>query len=345
MNQIDFKRTLNPGKFAKRVLVIKLSSLGDFVMALGAARTVRETHPSARITLLTTPPYKGFAEKCPYFDVVETDGRPDGLRATRELIARIRKEKYDIVYDFQTSGRTANYFKALNLPGRKPPIWSGHAENCALKHDNPDRALMHPIDRLAEQLSDAGIGPEEGYTTQTAPMPRLDWIPEALNHRPSLQPAYFNLYDDYALIIPGASEHRAAKRWPAEQFGELAKMIAQEGLVPVVLGTKTEGPIAAAMQKIEPKLVNLVTRTDVFQIATLAASARFVVGNDTGPMHMATLAGAPGVALFASSESDPERAKPRGPKYVIAVHGVTLAEVSVRDVWQAVRALGVLSSR
>ena len=344
MSDIDFKKSLNPGVYAKRVLVIKLSSLGDFVLALGAARIVRQTHPSARITLLTTPPYKAFAEKCPYFDVIETDGRPDGIRATRELLGRIRKEKYDIVYDFQTSGRTANYFKALKLPGRKPPLWSGHAENCAFPHTNPDRAHMHTIDRLAEQLSDAGIGPDEGYTRATAPMPLLDWIPTALNNRPSLKPAYFNLHGDYALIIPGASEHRAAKRWPAEHFGALAKKIAEEGLTPVVLGTKTEGPIAHAMQRIEPKLVNLVTRTDVFQIATLAASARFVVGNDTGPMHMATLAGAPGVALFATSESNPEQAAPRGPKHVIVVHAPTLSEVSPRDVWQAVRALGVLSS-
>jgi len=342
MSEIDFKRSLNPGAYAKRVLVIKLSSLGDFVLALGAARVVRETHPAAQITLLTTPPYKAFAEKCPYFDIVETDGRPDGIRATRELIARIRKAKYDIVYDFQTSGRTANYFKALKLPGRKPPIWSGHAEGCALRHENPERAHMHTIDRLAEQLNDAGIGPEGGYTPETVPMPKLDWIPAALNHRPSLQPAYFNLHEDYALIIPGASEHRAAKRWPVESFGALATMIAEAGLIPVVIGTKTEGPIASAMQKIEPRLVNLVTRTDVFQIATLAASARFVVGNDTGPMHMATLSGAPGVALFATSESNPEQAAPRGPKHPVVVHGNVLSEVSPKDVWQMIRALGVL---
>ena len=46
---------VNPGASAKEVLVIKLSALGDFVLALGAMKAVREFHPSARITLLTTP--------------------------------------------------------------------------------------------------------------------------------------------------------------------------------------------------------------------------------------------------------------------------------------------------
>lgn len=339
-----FKRRVNPGTSAKRVLVIKLSALGDFMLALGAIKAVREAHPAARITLLTTPPFKSFAEKCPYIDTVETDGRPDGVRATRELIARIRKQKYNIIYDFQTSGRTANYFKALNLPGRKPPLWSGHAERSVFQHTNPDRAHMHTIDRLTEQLEEAGLGPEGGYPPDSIPMPDFSWIPSALGHRPSLTPAYFGIDSDYALIIPGASEKHPEKRWPANHFGEVARRIAETGLQPVLIGAVAEGHLAAAIQKAEPRVLNLVTRTDLFQIASLASKARFVIGNDTGPMHMATLAGAPGIALFATSVSNPDHAAPRGPNPVIVVHGPTLDEVTPSDVWQAVRALNVLSS-
>ncbi|HCE23951.1 MAG TPA: ADP-heptose--LPS heptosyltransferase, partial [Hyphomonas sp.] len=73
---------VNPGAKALNVLVIKLSALGDFVLALGAMKAVREMHPKARITLLTTPFFKEFAELCPYVDAVETDGRPDSMKAT-----------------------------------------------------------------------------------------------------------------------------------------------------------------------------------------------------------------------------------------------------------------------
>lgn len=332
----------NPGKDARRVLIIKLSALGDFVLALGAMRTVRETHPSARITLLTTPPYTGFAEKCPYIDIVESDGRPDGIGPTRELLKRIRKEKYDIIYDFHTSGRTANYFKALNMPGRKPPLWSGHAEKCAFPHQNPDRGGMHTIDRLGEQLCHAGIGPEKGYGVGGAPMPDLSWVGPALGNPPRLSPAYFSIDGPYALLIPGASAHREAKIWPSNHYASVAKHIADAGIKPVLLGGKAEGQIAAAIQKVEPRVLNLVTRTDLFQIVGLAKDALFVIGNDTGPMHMATLAGAPGVALFATSESNIAHASPRGPNAVIIVHGATLAEVGPHDVWQAIKSLGVL---
>jgi ADP-heptose:LPS heptosyltransferase len=71
----DYSPPPNPGDTLRRVLVIKLGAMGDFMQALGAFRVVRATHPSARITLLTTPPYEAFAKACPFFDIVEADGR------------------------------------------------------------------------------------------------------------------------------------------------------------------------------------------------------------------------------------------------------------------------------
>lgn len=331
----------NPGVKAREVLVIKLSALGDFILALGAMRAVREFHPSARITLLTTPPFEEFAKVMPYVDAVETDGRPEGLKPTAALIQRIKKAKYDVIYDFQTSGRTKNYFTAL-MRGGKAPLWSGHHEKAAFFHDNPARGSMHSIDRLAEQLEVAGVAPQGRWLGRSAPFPDLGWVRPKLGNTPRLNPAYFGLTPPYMLLIPGASEHREAKRWPVENYAALAKRIADAGIQPAIIGGKAEGLIAQEIVKREPRVKNLVTRTDLFQIVTLAETAVFVVGNDTGPMHMATLAGAPGIALFALTESNPDHSAPRGPKPVIVNAAPTLPELSVDDVWQSVRALGVL---
>ncbi|MEL6474377.1 MAG: glycosyltransferase family 9 protein [Pseudomonadota bacterium] len=337
-------RKQNPGSAAQRVLVIKLSALGDFVLALGAMRVIRDHHPSARLTLLTTPPYKAFAELCPYVDVVETDGRPEGVKATAALISRIRKEKFDIIYDLHTSGRTGNYFKALNMPLRTPPLWSGHAEGSAFFHDNPNRGSMHSIDRLSEQLEIAGVLEPGTTAAGRSPVPDLTWVTDQLGDRPSHQPEYFGLEEPYMLIIPGASAHREAKRWPAERYGELARRIADCGVIPAIIGGKAEGAIAQEIVRAEPRAKSLVTRTDLFQIVSLARRALFVVGNDTGPMHMATLSGAPGIALFATSESNPDQACPRQPdgSEAIVVKDAVLQQVRVDDVWQIVRALGTL---
>jgi len=333
---------VNPGASAKEVLIIKLSALGDFVLSLGAMKAVRETHPSARITLLTTPFFEEFGKICPYVDRVETDGRPEGMKATAALIQRIRKADYDIIYDFQTSGRTKNYFTALSRSG-KTPLWSGHHEKAAFFHDNAERGRMHSIDRLAEQLEVAGVPPEGRWLGTSAPFPDLSWVRHKLGDTPRLQPAYFSLEQPYMLLIPGASAHREAKRWPEENYAELASRVADAGIQPVIIGGKAEGPLAHEIVRREPRAKSLVTRTDLFQIVTLAEKALFVVGNDTGPMHMATLAGAPGIALFALTESNPDHAAPRGPKQPVIINSApTLKELSVDDVWQSVRALGLL---
>lgn len=327
---LEAARARNPGPKAKRILVIKLSALGDFMLALGAMKAVREFHPRAQITLLTTPMFRAFAEACPFVDRVEDDGRPSGLKATREMVKRLSAARYEVVYDFQTSsgGRTNNYFKLMS----PKPLWSGIAPKCAFPHDNPERVGMHSIDRLGDQLHWAGVFPPGGGSyADMPPMPDLSWISDALGHPPRLKPEYYGLSGPFMLLIPGASAHREAKRWPIDEYIELAEAIASTGVTPVVIGGKDEVELAQKLQRKVSAVKNLTTRTDLFQISTLAADAQFVVGNDTGPMHMATLTGTPGVALFATDESNIDHACPRG-SHVVVAHAPTLDQVRARGV-------------
>ena len=320
----------NPGNAAARVLIIKLSALGDFVMSLGAARAVRDAHPNAEITLLTTPFLNEFASTCPLFDRVETDGRPKGLSAQHALLKRISRSRYDIVYDFQTSNRTNTYWKLLNrLPHLKAPIWSGAVSGQALFHANPERHTLHPIDRLADQLKYAGLELLE------PPLPELSWVRRELGDGPDLQASHFGIDGKYALLIPGASAHRSAKRWPEDCYGALAAHLIEHGIQPVIIGGPSEADIAKKITELEPRTKNTVGETSLFQIVTLAERAEIVIGNDTGPMHMSTLAGAPGVALFATDESDPVQACPRGAP-VTTVSSPRADDISVERVVRAV---------
>jgi ADP-heptose:LPS heptosyltransferase len=239
-----------------------------------------------------------------------------------------------MVYDLQTSGRTTTLY---NLLAPRPPLWSGVAPGCSHPHANPDRADMHTLGRQAEQLAAAGVGPEGGYPGGFAPLPDISWVRAALRDPPRLQPSYFGIRGQYGLIIPGASPHRPEKRWPAANFADLARRIAARGITPVVLGASAEKDIAQGIANAEPLVKNLVSRTDLFQIAALAERASFAVGNDTGPMHIAAAAGAPCVALFGA-DSDPEKVCPRGPGGVTALRAQVLADLAVEQVDQQVRA-------
>ena len=315
-----------------RILVIKLAALGDVVLAFAAMRRIRDAHPGAQITLLTTPPYEGLARASGLFDQVETDGRPRRVAALLAMLRRLRRARYDLVYDLQTSSRSSGYFYAL---WPRPPRWSGIAAGCALPHANPDRDRMHTLERQADQMKAAGIWDDAPTAPGTAPPPDLGFMLRADD--PRLAPERFGLTPPYALLIPGASPHRPEKRWPAAGYGQLAAALEREGLRVALVGGAAEAGLAEAIGAQAPGVVNLTGQTDFAQVAALAAHADLVVGNDTGPTHLAAAAGAPTLVLF-SQASDPALCAPRG-RRVSVLRVSRLDDLDVNTVFDAARDL------
>jgi ADP-heptose:LPS heptosyltransferase len=312
----------------KRVLVIKLGALGDVALAMAPLRKIREAHPEAEITVLTTAPYAAFFAASPYVDKVDADGRPKGLGRTLALYRRLRRARYDRVYDLQTSDRTKALFLAL-MP--RPPEWSGVAPGCSHPHRNPRRDFMHALEAKADQLKDAGIWPDAPTEPGTAPPPDLSWV--LAGDPADRRPEHFGLTEPYALLVPGGSAHRPGKRWPVEHYAALAALLRAEGFDVGVIGGPPEAELAAAI----PFAKDLTGRTDFLQIAALGARAALAVGNDTGPTHILAAAGAPTLALF-SSDSDPALSAPRG-RRVEVLRRERLAELPVETVVSTLKTL------
>lgn len=309
----------------ERILVIKLSALGDFVQATGPMKAVRAAHPEAHVTLLTTRPYTAMAEATGWFDAVWSDGRPDwsDLTAVARLLMRLRRGRFDRVYDLQTQSRTVRYFQLL-WPRR--PLWSGNAPGAAFRYAGAARDRLHIQDSQREQLRIAGIAdvgpPDIGWMTGDA--------------------RRFGLAAPWALLAPGGAPHRPAKRWPTERFGALAAKLLEQGITPAVLGHgEDEATLAATILAAAPGAVSLVGRTSFGDIAELARGAALAVGNDTGPMHIAVAAGAPAVVLF-SADSNPDLSAPRpirADQPVTILREMDLGDLGVEPVVEAALAL------
>jgi ADP-heptose:LPS heptosyltransferase len=312
----------------RRVLVIQLGGVGAFVLALGAAKRIREAHIGARITLLTTEATKELAEKAPYFDTVEADGKPTEPQAITGLIKRLRSAKYDLVYDLEGSSRTSNYFQGLRP---WPPKWSGPTSGASYAYLDADRANLHPLDRYAAQLAAAGLGEEPL-------MPDLSWVRSVLRDPPRLSPDYFSVRGDYVVLLPRGVE-ADSKRWPEAKYAELAGRIAGHGVTPVVLGGADERAVGAVVAKEAPRAKNLVTRADLFQCIGLFERAAFVVGDDVELMHVAAAAGAPCITFL--SALNPERSSPRGRGGVVALTAADISQLPVEQVERQLRNCGV----
>lgn len=307
-----------------RVLVIKLGALGDFIQALGPMARIRQAHPQAEISLLTTPAFEALARASGYFDRVDTDGRPKGSLAQLRLLWRLRRANYDRVYDLQTSTRSSSYRHAFWPSG---PQWSGIAPGCSHPHQNPARDSMHTLERQAEQLKDAGIWDDAPIAPGAAPPPELRWmINFADPQRVGLPPSPF------ALLTPGGSAGRPEKRWPASRYAGLARRLLEVGFGVGVIGGPAEPDLAGSILAEAEGAVDL-TDTNLFDIAALASRASLCIGNDTGPTHLIASMGTPTLALF-SHASDPALCAPRGASAAFVrrprLDDLTLDEVLVR---------------
>lgn len=291
------------------MLVIKLAALGDVVQAFGPFAAIRAHHPGARITLLTTPPYAALLAGSPWFDAIRGDGRPawTDLAAVARLALWLRRQRFDRVYDLQTSRRSAHY--RLFTGGAE---WSGVARGASHPHANPARDRMHTADRQREQLAMAGI--------TAFPDPATGWLHADLGA--------FGLPPRYLLLVPGASAGRPGKRWPVEGF----RTLAQASRLPVVVvGTRAEAPLARAIGGLD-----VCGRTSLRELAALAGGAAACIGNDTGPVHLAAAMGVPTVALFGA-DSDPALCAPRG-RAVTVLRRVPIGAIQPAEVL----ALGLL---
>ena len=296
------------------ILIIKLGALGDFIQVLGPMKAIREHHPTAQITLLTTQSYKELAHQSGYLDAVWIDDRPRIYQVIKwlNLRKRLRLGKFSRVYDLQTSGRSASYFRLFS--NTEKPEWSGIAKGCSHYHDNPNRDFMHTQDRQREQLQMAGI-----YLVSPTD---LSWMSSDLAH--------FNLPQSYGLLVPGGAIHRPAKRWPIKRYAELAARINLKGITPIILGSSAECDLALKIKKFVPEAIDLTGKTDLIDIGAMAKKAKFVVGNDTGPMHIASAINSPCIVLF-SAESDPGLCAPKGQRTTIIARK-NLMDLNTNDV-------------
>ncbi len=300
---------------AEAILVIKLSALGDVAQAFGPLRAIRRHHPAAHLTVLTTAPYAPLFAACPDVDAVWIDARPKWFQPGQwwALRRRLRSGGFARVYDLQTSDRSSGYFRLMGGGVE----WSGIAPGCSHPHANPERDRMHTLERQAEQLAMAGI-PE-------TPFPDLSWLDADVTALAPPAP--------FVLLVPGGAAHRPGKRWPAERYAALARMLLERGATPVVLGTVAEAEAVDAILAAAPGTVSLAGRTGFAEIAALARRAAGAVGNDTGPMHLIALAGCPSLALYGP-QSDPALCGQRGPRAAILavpdLARLTVAEVAER---------------
>ncbi len=279
----------------EHILVIKLGALGDIILSMEAFHAIREAHPQAKVTLLTRRQFVALTSRMPWFDHVMEDRSPKFYQLFKMLRFRreLRRQGFTRVYDLQTNDRTGLYFK---LMGPFRPDWCGIVKGCSHRRHDHRRDPVAATERLLRFLESVDV-PRAGPAD-------LSWLVGDVES--------LGLPEKFVAIVPGCAPQHPYKRWPARAYAELAKALAERGLATVALGTTVDMESIAEIQAHAPEVMNLAGKTDIGQLAEVCRRAQGVVGNDTGPVHIAAIVEAPTLVVMGG-KTDPVRMVPRGP--------------------------------
>ena len=300
---------------ADRILLVRLSAMGDIVFASPLVAAFRHRYPDAAISWLVAEPFADLLACDPMIDevIILPTHRWGRLRLERHYLTLARE-----VRAFVTGLRRHRFDLAVDLQGlMKSGIWvglSGASRRIGLGSREGSQHFMHQVidrhggrrERIAsEYLFLAG---ELGLPVDDFSM-RVAVSPEAAARAATLVAEEVGK-DPYGVICPFTT--RPQKHWTRARWLELIPLLRERFGGPVVMlggpgDRMPAGDIAAASD-----VVNLAGRTDIQMAAAVISAARYLVGVDTGLTHMGLAFQRPTVCLFGSTRPYTDTATPAG---------------------------------
>ncbi|MCL5062186.1 MAG: lipopolysaccharide heptosyltransferase I [Nitrospirae bacterium] len=331
-------------KIPKKILIIKPSSLGDVVHSLPFLHAVKDAFPAAEIHWVIAKGLEGLLENHPMVKrlwIINKDQWKNlkKIKETasefRNLFKELEDESYDMVIDLQGLLRSGLLTYATRAPIRIGFKEAREGSALFYTHKIKGGREIHAVDRYLKIAS--AIGCEiEGVCF---PMPL---IKESENVKKLKKGV-----GDYAVIVPGA--RWKTKRWSSERFGELASML---DIKTVIVGSASDADIARAIEtKSDGNALSMSGKTDIKELIFIIRGARYVITNDSGPMHIAAAFDIPVVAIFGPT--NPVRTGPYGKNNIIVKSDIECApcykkncksvkcmdDVSVEEVYGAVMSI------
>jgi len=318
-----------------KILLIRLSAIGDVVRTLPAFTCLRRAMPDARIEwaveeasteVLRGQPGLDRIVVFPRRQLARTLFAPDELpaagRALAGFVRDLRAARYDLVIDFQGTFKTGMLSRLTQAP-RRVGLGRGHAREMSnifyTETASLPRRRMNRVDRALALVAHLGASIEH-WTTGIPERPDdAAYVERFLAGLAARAPAAAG---PPAVIFPGTSRTQAYKRYPATHFARAADRIAAASGAPIVVAwgpgeEELAGDVIASMRS----PASLAPALTLGQLTALIRRCRVFVSSDTGPMHIAWTVGAPVVAVLGPT--DPVLNRPGG----------ALGEVAYRKVW------------
>lgn len=292
-----------------RILICRLTHIGDCVLTMPLATAIKQKWPNATITWAVQKPSNQLLDLNRDIDEVITVPKNWFKRPSvvRQLHRQLREKKFDISFDPQSLFKSA---ALARISGAKHRIGFageyGRELSTWLNNRTFKPQTVHLVDRTMEMLNPLGSENTEPTFRMRCSQFSHVYVKTALEKS--------NVTGRYCVINPGASW--PSKQWTNRRFGILAETLKNEFNIQPVVTWAGQEELAMAKEVIEHSrhAATLAPSTNLEQYAALSEQAEFFVGCDTGPMHIASAMGTLCVVLHGPTL--PEKSGAYGPKHV-----------------------------
>ncbi|WP_045224609.1 glycosyltransferase family 9 protein [Methyloterricola oryzae] len=286
------------------ILIVRLSAIGDVVMASALIPALREAYPDARLAWLTDEANAGLLRHNPRLDRLFLWPRARWRQLRREgqlrrylqemtgLVRSLRRERFDWVLDTQGLLKSGLWAR---LAGGKRRVGLGSREGSqwlmteTLDRHGGERRIGSEYLKLARFL---------GAEPTHFPMDIVPSADEAARAAEVLAQA--GVAGAYAVLCPFTT--RPQKHWFKEHWAELAPRLQRElGLAAMMLGGPGDDEEARQIQALCPGIVSLAGQTGLGEAAAVIAGASLLIGVDTGLTHLGIAMDTPTLTLFGST--------------------------------------------
>lgn len=309
--------------------------MGDVILSLPALRAVRARFPAAKLTALVGKSAAGIIEIAGVFDekivvdrVMLRDGKKlRSINQIREIVGDVQRQKFDFVIDFHSLSETnllgfvsgAKRRLYANRENRSLDFLAKFAPRPPLENKS-----KHISERYADVLVPLGIEKVDRFAHISPRKENLDEAQEIFRE--------FDIEDKILVgLFPGAGH--PSRRWSLENFARLAaKFLNEKNCRVIVFLGPEEADLAAEIKGKFPPGVIILEPLKLLTFFAAISKMRVFVSNDTGPTHLAAIAGAPVVLVLDERASDiflPLTKKLR------VVKSGRIDKISVTEVFQA----------
>ena len=278
-----------------RVLVVKLRSIGDTVLATPSLIALRRFLPNAQIDILledwVAPVLDGFNT----VDNVISVGNSSGDRL--KIAWKLRRRKYDVAINLH-GGTTATFF--VRASGARHRVgYADYQYSFLYNHllsSASDFWHQEKTHSAEQQLALFGF---VGIPVEDRPKSRLTVTDTAMERVRTTCVSGWADDTNFALLHPTTAF--ATKQWPTENFARTAEYLAEKGIKSVAVASQSESRILDELKHHSNVPIRTFDDLTLPEITALASKAQLFVGNDSGIAHIAAAVQTPSVVIFGSS--------------------------------------------